>query len=177
MGLSGDPPSLLRSSGGQAEAGGWRLEVGGRRSGVRGSSLSSNSSPAGRTACSTCHSAVRRSKPKAFSAPISASVATSSRRRPQRRISWSSVSKRLPIGDWRLAIDGLPIDGLPIDGLLIDGLPIDGLLIDGLPIDGLPIDGLLIDGLLIGFAIDDCRPVTGSVQRCEQTLQNPSCVC
>ena len=56
--------------------------------------FSSKSSPAGRTACSTCQSAVRRSKPNAFSAPISASVATSSRRSPQRRMRWSRVSNR-----------------------------------------------------------------------------------
>src|SRR5690348_4793165 len=53
------------------------------------SSLSSNSSPAGLTARSTCHSALRRSFVNAFNAPISASVVSSSRRRPVR---WTTSS-------------------------------------------------------------------------------------
>jgi hypothetical protein len=53
------------------------------------------SSPAGRTARSTCHKALRRSRVNALSAPISASVVSSSRRRPVRCTSASMEGNRL----------------------------------------------------------------------------------
>ena len=66
----------------------------------------SNSSPDGRTACSACQSADRRSYPKAFSAPMSASVTSSSRRRPARATSSSSEANRPWLADSWLAARG-----------------------------------------------------------------------
>ena len=53
--------------------------------------------PAGRTARSTCQSALRRSLVNALSAPISASVVSSSRRRPV-RCTTSSIERKRPAG-------------------------------------------------------------------------------
>jgi hypothetical protein len=60
---------------------------------VDSASCSSNS-PAGRTARSTCQSAVRRSFVNALSAPMSASVVSSSRRRLVRCTTCSIESNR-----------------------------------------------------------------------------------
>ena len=51
-----------------------------------GAASAANNSPDGRTACSICHSAPRRSWPNDASAPISARTLSSSRRTPVRRI-------------------------------------------------------------------------------------------